>query len=401
MKRKCRQWLRVMGVSGGTLMGMRTGVSLIVVALVMSGHQQSLNANEIGLSALYEQVPVERVLRNLEVIVAAEPQNVEARVNLARAHAMAYATKSETLNVSRLAERAGAAGPLPRPIVAAAASIAVARSDAHLRDAVASYEAALALDPNEEVALLGYGWCLEQMGEKERAIAAYRAVVALVAWPLNPPLQIEALGYSSEAAGYLIPLLDSVKDATEIASLKSRIEAFEKRLRMISPIVVPLSRDAKAQSLVDDTRAVRFDADGRALGGTWTWISRDAAWLVFDKQGQGQIDSALQLFGNATFFMFWRNGYEALRALDDDHDGTLKGKELEGLALWHDVNGNGRSDAGEVRPLAEWGIVSVSCRYVADEENGVYIASSAAGVAFADGTTRPTYDVLLRKVKDP
>jgi hypothetical protein len=40
------------------------------------------------------------------------------------------------------------------------------------------------------------------------------------------------------------------------------------------------------------------------------------------------LTSALQLFGNVTFWMFWSNGFEAMRALDDNQDGTLAGGEL-------------------------------------------------------------------------
>lgn len=73
------------------------------------------------------------------------------------------------------------------------------------------------------------------------------------------------------------------------------------------------------------------------------------------------VRSALQLFGNVTFWPFWENGYHALRSLDDDGDGQLAGDELRHLAIWRDGDANGRSTPAEVRPLAEWGIQSLSC----------------------------------------
>ncbi len=121
----------------------------------------------------------------------------------------------------------------------------------------------------------------------------------------------------------------------------------------------------------------------------------EAGWLVYDPAGKGQITSALQLFGNATFWLFWTHGYEALAALDDNRDGELTGLELRYLAIWHDVNRNGVSEAGEVRPLSSHGIVSVSCRH--EQADGVLVAAqSSAGVRLRDGRTRPTYDVILR-----
>ena len=139
-----------------------------------------------------------------------------------------------------------------------------------------------------------------------------------------------------------------------------------------------------------------FDADGTGLRKAWTWISPDAAWLVYDPTASGRITSALQLFGDVTFWNVWRNGYEPLRALDDDGDGELRGRELRHLALWRDVNRNAVSDPGEVRPLSEYGIVALTCRGA--KGDGIFTAAVAErGVRFSDGRTRPTYDVILRR----
>ena len=198
-----------------------------------------------------------------------------------------------------------------------------------------------------------------------------------------------------EAEGYLIALLDTARDAKEIAQLQADL-ATQIIPRAVSPIVIPLRDGLNPDALLDDRARVHFDADGTALDREWTWISNAAAWLVYDAHHTGRITSALQLFGNVTFLLFWDNGYQALRALDDDGDGALRGHELDGLALWHDVNHNGVSDAREVRALSEWHIVALSTRHEVDTENAAYLASSSAGVTFADGSTRPTYDILLR-----
>ena len=48
-----------------------------------------------------------------------------------------------------------------------------------------------------------------------------------------------------------------------------------------------------------------------------------------------------------------------------------------------------------MRTLAHHGIEAVSCRFVPGD--GIYTAAwSHAGVRFAKGATRPTYDVILR-----
>jgi hypothetical protein len=93
--------------------------------------------------------------------------------------------------------------------------------------------------------------------------------------------------------------------------------------------------------------------------------------------------------------MFWENGYQALAALDNNADFELSGDELMGLAIWHDRNSNGISEPGEVKPLAEYGITSISCRSERDTSHPVGIAYSPEGVTFGDGTVRPTYDIVL------
>jgi hypothetical protein len=75
---------------------------------------------------------------------------------------------------------------------------------------------------------------------------------------------------------------------------------------------------------------------------------------------------------------------------------VLTHDELKGLALWHDANGDGVCDPGEVKPLSEYGIVAVSCRYERDPSHPDRIAFSPRGVTFANGRTRPTFDLILQ-----
>jgi hypothetical protein len=190
-----------------------------------------------------------------------------------------------------------------------------------------------------------------------------------------------------------------VRDRQEIATLKERAEKLRKLPRPVTPIAVPLRDGLTAFDLEARSAWVPFDADGTGLTKKWTWITPDAAWLVHDPGSSGKITSALQLFGSVTFWMFWETGYEALAALDDNHDGQLTGRELDGLALWRDANGNGISEPGEVKPLSAYGIAAVSCRCERDGGHPDRIAYSRSGVTFRDGRTRPTFDLVLHPAK--
>src|SRR5262249_31066531 len=162
---------------------------------------------------------------------------------------------------------------------------------------------------------------------------------------------------------YLLGLLKPKTDKAEIAALRLRIKevpAWWRDRRWVSPIVVPLRDGLGVESLVNRSARVAFDADGTGGKENWTWVSRDAGWLVLAPPGRGRVTSALQLFGWVSFGMSWDDGYQALGALDDNGDGVLTGKELEGLAIWQDLNGNGVCDPGELKALADWGIVALS-----------------------------------------
>jgi hypothetical protein len=87
--------------------------------------------------------------------------------------------------------------------------------------------------------------------------------------------------------------------------------------------------------------------------------------------------------------MFWKNGYEPLAALDNNGDGWLTGTELNGIAVWQDRNGNGRSDKGEVIPMEKMGIAGICVRPSGLSEG---VPSNTEGIRLQSGATLPTYD---------
>jgi hypothetical protein len=352
-----------------------------------------------------EKVPVKRLVENLDAVVKKDPKNVQAVVNLARVHAMAYALKTDTAEVWKGKEEQGPWFGFEPKYVPFSKVEKTEDADkkkaakAHLDMAVERYKDAVKLAPDNLPARLGYAWVLDQAGETKDAVKEYRSVLE-DAWKKEKDLKSLGLGghtITIEAAGYLIPLLDKDKDKEEIATLNERTVKLQKLPRPVTPIAIPLRDGLRAQDLEDRSAAVAFDADGSGLKRRWTWINGDAGWLVYDPSGKGEITSGLQLFGNVTFWLFWENGYDALASLDDNGDGVLTGDELKGLAIWHDANGNGVCDPGEVKPLSEYGIVALSCRCERDPSHPDRIAYAPKGVTFRDGKTRPTFDLVLKR----
>ena len=374
----------------------------IVVLLIVA------TATVIGESVISEarQVPVERLATNLEALIAKDPTNVSLRLNLARLHAMAYALKANTAAVRPGHEADGVdfgwgnneAVPFKNKTEASPAALRTAQTQ--LAKALTKYRDTLALAPANLVANLGYAWCLSQTADKPAAIAAYRKTISL-AWDVDQKPRHALAGDQSiteEAATYLIPLLHPVVDRDEITHLRERIALINKQTsRVITPIAIPLRPGLAADDLRDNGARVRFDADGSGIAKPWTWITPDAGWLVSDIHRTGRITSALQWFGNVTWWLFWDNGYEPLQALDDNTDGRIAGRELEGLSVWRDANSNGISESGEVQPVAFWHIVALSYDYRIDPTDRDEILFSPKGVTFADGSVRPTYDLILHR----
>ena len=352
-----------------------------------------------------EDVPVARLVANLEKEVATDPKNADIHVRLARLYAMAYAANTTALPARTLAGKDTPArqevwfGHEPDlvPSRVLPGSNRSEASKAFLARSVGHYEQALQLAPSLLVARIGYAWTLAESGDRTAATAEFRRVVEQ-AWPKEEKARFAELGqrfYTEEAARYLIPLLDPQRDAEEIATLRDRAERLNRVPRPITPVALPLVDGATARTIADLDAQVRFDADGTGYRRAWTWITPDAGWLVYDAAATGRISSALQLFGTVTFWNVWTDGYEPMRALDDDGDGELRGRELRHLAVWRDADRDGDSDRGEVRPLAEYGIVGLGLQ--ASRGDGIFAAAqSEAGLRLATGRTRPTYDLILR-----
>ncbi|MHC4185495.1 MAG: hypothetical protein ACYSR4_06135 [Planctomycetota bacterium] len=164
----------------------------------------------------------------------------------------------------------------------------------------------------------------------------------------------------------------------------------------ITPIVFSLERHSSLADLLAANTKVRFDLDGDGVTELWPWVKPTAGIVVWDPEQKGQITSGRQMFGSVSWWLFFRDGYHALDALDDNRDGELTGTELEGIRVWFDRNCDGKSGQGEVVSLRELRIVSISTK-ATGKAQGCPI--SASGIRLSDGRTLPTYDWLTSPVE--
>ena len=87
------------------------------------------------------------------------------------------------------------------------------------------------------------------------------------------------------------------------------------------------------------------------------WPTAETPWIALDLDGDGAITNGAELFGDHTALpggSTANNGFEALAALDANHDGKLDAADpgFAKLVLWSDRDRDGRSAADELAPLA-------------------------------------------------
>ena len=122
-------------------------------------------------------------------------------------------------------------------------------------------------------------------------------------------------------------------------------------------------------SLTSAQDGVMFDivGDGVQRQIAWTRAGTQAGWLAMDRNGNGLIDSGVELFGNVSPQAPSRfpHGFKALAELDANGDGWIDARDpaYRDLLLWRDTNHDGVSQSAELRPIAREGLRRISLRF--------------------------------------
>jgi Ca2+-binding RTX toxin-like protein len=143
----------------------------------------------------------------------------------------------------------------------------------------------------------------------------------------------------------------------------SNLMTFKKKtFGLFSPIVLDLDGNGLELRSFKKSRA-SFDMNGDGASDNTGWISNGDGFLVIDRNKDGKIDHASELsFGtegtDAT------SGLGGLAALDSNGDQVIDAKDgrFKELKIWVDANGDGVTDTGELKTLAEIGIKSISLK---------------------------------------
>jgi Ca2+-binding RTX toxin-like protein len=156
-----------------------------------------------------------------------------------------------------------------------------------------------------------------------------------------------------------------------------------KTTHYVDPLILDLNGDGLKITPLAGDHPVFFDTNNDGLRTATAWASADDGLLVFDRNGNGTIDSGAELFGDETVLPNGQkapNGFAALAALDVNHDGLFNAADsaFTAVRLWRDLNQDGISQADELRSLAESGVTGIS------------LASTAVNVSHGDATLTQT-----------
>ena len=164
---------------------------------------------------------------------------------------------------------------------------------------------------------------------------------------------------------------DKLKDILEANNEKlEKMHTEVVNISLYDPIALDLNNNGKIDTLSLEN-GVFFDHNGDEIAFKSSWISAEDGVLARDINGDKEINSGAELFGNFTQLKngeLAKNGVEALKDLDSDDNGVFdeSDKAFNEILVWQDINSNAKSESSELKTLKEHGIKSINLKFSTD-----------------------------------
>jgi hypothetical protein len=209
-------------------------------------------------------------------------------------------------------------------------------------------------------------------------------------------VQLQALETSDIAA--MTTAQVQAFDTADIAAMSS---AQLGALMHVTPLVLDLDGNGVTTQAIG--QGAVFDLTGTGHPTQVGWVGGHDGLLALDRNGDGIINDGRELFGAVTLLPDGQragNGFNALAALDSNHDGHITAADAQfgQLRVWVDANHNGRTDAGELKGLADLGITSLNLTHVpGDHVDHGNVIGLLASYTTADGRDHQMADVWFAR----
>lgn len=167
---------------------------------------------------------------------------------------------------------------------------------------------------------------------------------------------------------------------------------------LLSTILVDLDGDG-LEARRANRAAAGFDMNGDGSLDNTGWVSGGDGLLVIDRDGDGAITHASEIS-----FLSEKDGatsaWDGLSVLDNNRDGKVDGRDARfgALKIWADRNGDGISQADELKSLADMGIAEIGLRTAPSSDSakvGDNLPLSTATFKWSNGVTATIGNVAL------
>jgi hypothetical protein len=189
------------------------------------------------------------------------------------------------------------------------------------------------------------------------------------------------------AIGGLVYTINGIIDAKRAVSpaIGTTPDPQVKTVHYVDPLILDL--DGDGLEIIPLSKGILFDANGDTIKTGTAWAGADDGMLVWDRNGNGSIDSGQELFGDETLLANGQkaaHGFAALSDLDKGSvingvtvgsgDGVFDAQDAQyaNLRIWRDLNQDGISQANELKSLADTGVTSIK------------LGSTATNTAYSD-----------------
>ena len=160
----------------------------------------------------------------------------------------------------------------------------------------------------------------------------------------------------------------------------------------VDPIVLDLNGNNIVMTSISE--GSNFDLNNDGFAEKTEWIEKEDGFLVRDLNKNGKIDNGSELIGDNQLLSngeLSKNGLEVLLDMDKNKDGYLDSKDaaFSELKVWRDLNGNGKTDSGELSSLSDLNINRI--KLSEDITNNIEVGS----IEMRDGTEKLMTDLFF------